>query len=558
VTLILEPGVGYTVAPNATQTATVTINDLPVLPATWRFDAGAPFANPLPAETGNALLSFDPWRGSLTSFSGVTGDALALVSSEGNGSSVLISLSMAGQRDLAVGFETRGTATSFTSGTWDWSLDGAVFMPLSSTNTASTSATFGPRTVDFSSITALNNATNVTLRYTLSGATSSSANTRIDNLVVSASPITVTANVALRIVNQAGPTDAVAGQSTSLFVSTTGHPTPSYQWFKDGVPLLGANSATFSLPIVSETDAGSYTVTATNLLGQARSAAIPLTVRPSISRLINVATRAAVGRGDATLIAGFVISGTESKAVLIRGAGPALAEFGVVGALGDPVLTLFRGAAKLAENDNWSLADRAIHAGAGAFEFAPDSKDAALVQTLAPGAYTVHLGPSATSVAQTGIGLVEVFELGPTANGTAARLINLSTRAFVGSGQNILIPGIVVGPSSSSVENVSRAVLIRAVGPGLADFGVSGFLERPQLKVVSGGGIVASENVGWQATADRAALIAATMRVGAFPLSLTRADSALLVSLSPVPYTIQVSGADGGSGVALVEVYEVP
>ena len=179
------------------QAATVTINDLPVLPATWRFDTGAPFAQPLPAETGNAQLSFAPWLGTITSFSGVTGDALALVGSDGNGSSVLISLSMAGQRDLAVAFETRGTATGFTSGTWAWSTDGATFTTLPGANTASTSATFAARDVSFSSITALNNAPNVTLRYTLSGATSSSANLRLDDLVVTAAPITTTPNAGL-------------------------------------------------------------------------------------------------------------------------------------------------------------------------------------------------------------------------------------------------------------------------------------------------------------------------------------------------------------------------
>jgi hypothetical protein len=101
-------------------------------------------------------------------------------------------------------------------------------------------------------------------------------------------------------------------------------------------------------------------------------------------------------------------------------------------------------------------------------------------------------------------------------------------------------------------------VLIRAIGPGLAEFGVPGFLERPQLKVLSSNGLVIAENIGWQSAANREALNAASDRVGAFPLSLVRADCAVFVSLAPMPYTIQVSGVDGGSGIALVEVYEVP
>ena len=555
-TLVLEPGIGYTVVPNATQSATVTINDLPVLPATWSFDAGAPFATPLPSETGNARLDFAPWRGSITSFSGVTGDALALVGSDGNGSSILISLSMAGQRDLAVGFQTRGTATSFNSGTWAWSLDGAVFTPLAGVDTASTSTTFGPRTVNFSTITALNNASNVTLRYTLSGATTAAANTRIDDLVLSASPIAPTPNAAPQIVSQAGTADAVAGSGLSLSISATGRPTPAYRWFKDGIAVNGGTGATLSIPFVSEIDTGSYTATASNVVGEARSRPIQVTIRPSTARLINVATRATIGSGDAALIAGFVIDGTESKSVLIRGAGPALTAFGVTDALPDPSLEIYQGTVRLAANDDWAAVDSAVHVAAGAFAFAIGSKDAGLVQTLSPGAYTVHLGPSVTSTVRSGVGLVEVFELASSAS-ASTRLINLSTRAFVGSGQDILIPGIVVGPGGGNV-NVSRAVLIRAVGPGLADFAVSGFLERPQLRVMFSDGVVAAENIGWQAAAHREALVAATARVGAFPLNPMRADSAVLVALTPVPYTIQVSGADGGSGVALVEVYEVP
>ena len=220
---------------------------------------------------------------------------------------------------------------------------------------------------------------------------------------------------------------------------------------------------------------------------------------------------------------------------------------------------MFRAAARIAENDDWPAIDAAIHAGAGAFAFASGSKDAALVASLAPGAYTVKLGPAASATAQTGVGLVEVFELAPAASATTAtRLINLSTRAFVGTGQNILIPGIVVGPRAIAPVPTSRLVLIRAVGPGLADFGVTGPLARPQLKVIASTGEIAADNIGWQSAANREALIAASARVGAFPLSLTRADSALLLSLNVADFTIQVSGADGGSGIALVEVYEVP
>jgi len=557
-TLVLQPGPGYTVVPNASQSATITVNDLPVLPAVWRFDAGAPFSNPLPAETGNALLRFDSWGGTLTSFSGVTGDALALVGSSGNGTSVLIALSMTGHRDLAVGFQTRGTASGFDSGTWAWSTDGVTFTPMAGVNTGSTSSTFAARTVNFSSVTTLNNAPAVTLRYTLSGATSSAGNVRIDNLALTAAPLTAAINVAPRIIRTSPDTAAPVGSTLSFFIEAIAQPAPTYQWSKDGTAISDGTSATLTLPLVTVADEGNYTVRVFNPLGSVTSGPMALTTRPSVSRLINVATRAVVGEGDAALIAGFVVGGSESKEILIRGAGPALAAFGVANALSDPTIQLYQGALLIAGNDDWSPTEATIHQSAGAFRFTSGSKDASLVRTLSPGSYTVHLNRAPQSPPSAGVGLVEVFELNGNAATTAARLINLSTRAFVGTGENILIPGIVIGPLSTTSASGTRLVLIRAVGPGLVDFAVRGLLERPRIRVVSANGTVIAENTGWQSAGDPAALVTATRRAGAFPLQANRADSALLIPLLAVPHTIQVSGADGGTGVALVEVYEVP
>ena len=556
-TLVLHPGPGYTVVPNASRTATLTLNDLPVLPAVWRFDAGAPFANPLPGESGNALLRFDAWTGTLSSFSGVTGDALALVGNSGNDSHVLISLSMTGHRDLAVGFQTRGTASGFSTGTWAWSTDGVTFTAMTGANTASTSSTFSNRNVTFSSVNTLNNAAAVTLRYTLSGATSSSGNNRIDDLQVTATPTSSPTPFAPQIVRTAAGTSAAVGTTVSFFVEAMAQPAPTYQWFKDGVTLPGATSATLTIPLVTHADEGAYRVSVTNPLGTLTSTPIALTTLPAVSRLINVATRAVAGDGDAVLIAGFVIGGSAAKEVLIRGAGPALTGFGVSATLADPKIELYQGGSKLAENDDWNASDAGIHVAAGAFAFTSGSKDAALVRSLAPGSYTVHLG-NAGAAGATGVGLVEVFETKSAATTHETRLVNLSTRAFVGTGQDILIPGVVLGTDASTPPNTLRLVLIRAVGPGLAEFNVSGFLARPRIRVLAQNGVVLAENTGWQSAGDREALLTATQRAGAFPLQANRADSALLVSLSALPYTIQVSGADGGTGVALVEVYEVP
>lgn len=558
-TLVLRPGPGYTVVPNASQAATITLNDRPILPAIWRFDAGAPFAAPLWADTGNARLLLDEWRGSVASFSGVTGDALALAGMSGNGSAVLLKLSMTGYRGLKVSFQTRGTDSGYNSGTWAWSLNGATFTTLSAVNTASTSATFASRTVDFSNVSVLDNAPDVTLRYTLSGATTSSGNNRIDDVQISATVAASPVGFSPVIVRETAGFEVAAGGPVGIFIEAVSQPAPTYQWFKDGEVIVGANSATLSIPFVTVTDEGHYTVRISNALGEVTNQPIRLTTRPSVSRLINVATRALAGKGAGALIAGFVIGGREEKQVLIRGSGPALEQFGVTNRVSDPKIALYQGSTQLVENNDWAVADRARHQAAGAFAFEPGSKDAALIRRLAPGGYTVHLTDSGrTGEANPGVGLLEVFELegnGPT---TANRLINLSTRAFVGTGQDILIPGFVVGPPARNNVDTARLVLIRAIGPGLRDFEVEGVLERPRIRVLSPHGFVTAENTGWQSAGEREALVAATARAGAFALHPQRADSALLLTLGPIAYTVQVSGADGGSGVALVEVYEVP
>ena len=157
----------------------------------------------------------------------------------------------------------------------------------------------------------------------------------------------------------------------------------------------------------------------------------------------------------------------------------------------------------------------------------------------------------AGQVGDTGVALAELYDA--TAAGTytpaTPRLVNISTRAQVGTGGTILIAGFVIGGSTS------RTVLIRASGPALAPFGIAGTLPDPQLKLFSGSAVIESDN-GW---AGNPQISATAASVGAFawnnPMS---GDSAILVALPPGAYTAQVSGASGDTGVALIEVYEVP
>ncbi len=184
----LREGAGYTVVPDASSTATLTISDAPGLPAYWSFNSGVPYANPLAANTGTGTLSFSGWLGTINSFTGTSGLALALVGSGGNNSWIDFHVSMSGYTALRANFATRGTSGGFTTGVWSASIDGVNFNPLPGLNTATTNTSFVQRQVDFSGLPELTNAPDVTLRYTLSGATSTSGNNRLDELTLSATP----------------------------------------------------------------------------------------------------------------------------------------------------------------------------------------------------------------------------------------------------------------------------------------------------------------------------------------------------------------------------------
>ncbi|MBL9209505.1 MAG: DUF1566 domain-containing protein [Opitutaceae bacterium] len=263
------------------------------------------------------------------------------------------------------------------------------------------------------------------------------------------------------------------------------------------------------------------------------------------ARLVNLATRVILGGEAGVPITGFVVAGTGAKAVLLRGVGPALAGFGVAGPVIDPRLALVGASgATLASNDNWLAADAAAMAGAGAFALAAGSRDAALVTSVPAGAYTVPLDASGTAA---GTALLEIYDLAPATN---ARLVNASTRAFVGAGENVLIPGFVVGG-----EGALR-VLLRAVGPTLATFGVTGALANPVITLYRAGTAIAA-NDDWSTNANAAEIPVAGAAVGAFALPAGSRDAVILTTLSPGAYTAIVSGA-GTSGTALVELYAVP
>jgi hypothetical protein len=262
------------------------------------------------------------------------------------------------------------------------------------------------------------------------------------------------------------------------------------------------------------------------------------------------------------LIAGFVIGGNTPKPVLVRAVGPALADFGVAGALSDPSLTIVNSAGQtVAQNDNW---ENGANSGAivanstrlGAFQFKAGSRDSALLVTLPPGSYSAVV--SGVNDA-TGVALVEVYDADPdAATARTHRLVNIATRGQVSGGDDVLIAGLVVaGPGP-------RTYLIRAVGPTLlgAPFNVSTALRDPFLQIFQGNRLLRENDDIDAPSSALATLRNAARQVGAFTLTERRADSgldaAMLITLPPGAYTAKVSGFEGTTGIALIEIYEMP
>jgi hypothetical protein len=324
----------------------------------------------------------------------------------------------------------------------------------------------------------------------------------------------------------------------------------SYQWLKDGTALPGYSSATLLVSDVQLVHSGGYVVVVTNGHGSVTSATANVVVGNG-TRAVNLSSRAQVGIDGDILITGFVINGSTSKRMLIRAVGPGLIKLGVDGVLANPFVTLMSSSQEqLAANDDWGVSSNlqeltTAQSKVGAFPLDANSKDAALLVTLQPGAYTALVSGVSRG---TGVALAEVYEVDDS---TTNRLINLSARAYVGTGSKILIGGIVVR------GNAPKRFLLRGVGPGLSRFGVVGLLADPKLSLMDRDGKAIAVNDDWYTNANAADIRAAMKSAGAFDIGGNTKDSALLVDLQPGTYTAIVEGVGNTSGVALVEVYEV-
>jgi plastocyanin len=264
-----------------------------------------------------------------------------------------------------------------------------------------------------------------------------------------------------------------------------------------------------------------------------------LTPTPTPAQPLNISTRMEVRTEDQVLIGGFIIGGNDPKKVVLRAIGPSLAGFGIANPLADPVLEL-HGAdgALITMNDNWKDTQQSEIEASG---FQPQNElESAIISTLDPGNYTAVVSGKDGG---TGVGLVEGYDLDQTAD---SQFGNISTRGFVETGTNVMIGGFILGGASGNAN-----VLVRALGPSLTAFGVTGALADPILELHDGNGALIRADDNWKETQQS--------EIEATGLQPTNdLESAIFQTLAPGAYTAIVAGKGDLTGVGLVEVYRLP
>jgi hypothetical protein len=263
--------------------------------------------------------------------------------------------------------------------------------------------------------------------------------------------------------------------------------------------------------------------------------------------LRNISTRGFIGTGDNVLIGGFIIQGSQPATVIVRGIGFSLSSLGIANAIVDTVVTVVDSSGRqVATNDDWFTSDDGPTIASYGLDPA-DSIESALYLTLNPGSYTAVVQGYSDEMtpAATGVGLFELYDL--HLNTTVGRAGNVSTRGQVGTGGSVLIGGFIIGGGSQTKD-----VIVRGIGPSLANSGVANSLSDPTLELHDGNGATVQSNNDWQQQNPNATMIASL----GFGPSDPR-ESALFATLSPGNYTAVVQGVNGATGVGLVEVYDL-
>ncbi|PYK60877.1 MAG: hypothetical protein DME43_04005 [Verrucomicrobia bacterium] len=257
------------------------------------------------------------------------------------------------------------------------------------------------------------------------------------------------------------------------------------------------------------------------------------------AQALNISGRARVETGQGVVISGFIVTGAAPKRVGVRALGPSLANFGISGPLADPVVRLNRGDGSLVmANDNWKNTQQAEITGAG---LAPaNDQEAALIAAVTAGNYSAIVSGKNGG---TGVALAEVYDLDQAAD---SQLANISTRATVGTGSNVLIGGFITGSKIGATR-----VAVRALGPSLQQFGIANPLPDPRLELRDANGALLASNDNWQSDASQAALI--NSYALAPPNNL---ESAIAISLAPGRYTAIATGKNNQTGIGLIEIYD--
>ena len=415
---------------------------------------------------------------------------------------------------------------------------------ISSSNPATALATLSGSTLNLSALSAGTSLITVT------------ASDTNGNVAQGSFTVTTSAN-SPTITSQPVSQTITAGSSvvfTTAIISSAG---ASYQWNFNGTAIAGATSSTYLIQAAGSSKAGNYTCTITNAAGTTTTSPASLSVITSQNpgRLVNLSVLTMDGPGSQLLTIGFVSGGAAtlgSEQLLIRATGPALSNFSVANVLADPMLTLYQGSNVIASNDNWGstatniAAVNAADAATGAFTLpSSTSLDAALVQTLPSGGYTIQV---AGKGAQVGNALAEVYDNTLSYTASSPRLVNLSCMQQVAA-NGLLTAGFAISGTTS------KTVLIRASGPTLTTFGVQNVMPDPQINVFNSNTTVIASNAGW---AGDTSITTAQTAVGAFAFtSTTSKDSAVLITLAPGSYSAQATSASGAAGTTLIEVYEV-
>ena len=335
---------------------------------------------------------------------------------------------------------------------------------------------------------------------------------------------------------------AIAGQFFSYQIVASGQPTSySASGLPPGFSIDPATGLITGTPSAANVGTYTITITATNAEGTSATFQLVLTILPPAAptTLLNISTRLRVLAGDNALIGGFIITGAAPKRVIVRAIGPSLTDSGISGALADPVLELHGpGGFITITNDNWQDTQQSEIEATG---IPPNNNlESAIVATLPPGAYTAIVRGQGDG---TGVGLVETYDLDSAAS---SQLANISTRGFVDTGENVMIGGLIAGPASAD----GGPMLVRAIGPSLSGFGVPNALQDPTLELRDRNGNLIASNDDWRDT-QQAAILATGI-----PPSHDK-ESAILSNVAPGNYTAIVRGMNNGTGIGLVEVYNL-